>query len=435
MKKSKTSKKDEPIYIRPEWQDKKISAPLVEGKSQYPQITDFFATIYCALTFNIMAYSGLFGMMSILLFYAIWLPHGFYKGNFRLLPSKDMLAPAIFVGFCVLSVLWSDYRSISLRYGVEFASMVACVFIMSRLVSINAFIKGLTIGASVALIATLINGNYGMDYVSGDYALVGLFGSKNQVGFVAEIGVIASIVYLFGKHRPLSKFIYAFIPLGLCAVCLKLSSSASSVITLIIALGVMMVGYYLNKFPKRFRAVTLVLGIFIISTLTLFAMYIGWQDALLGIFGKDTTLTGRTYLWDEGMKVGSEDPILGHGYAAFWVPGQQAAEKYWFKFMIFGRSGFHFHNLYIQSFVDLGAIGFLLITSLIILNCKKSFGFIIKNGLSPTAILCLGFAFMFLTRAFVEVDFLGPFGIGPLLFFAILPRLAGENSLMKSKSV
>ena len=39
---------------------------------------------------------------------------------------------------------------------------------------------------------------------------------------------------------------------------------------------------------------------------------------------------------------------------------------------------------------------------------------------------------MFLLRSFVEVDLLGPFGAGPLLFFSILPRLEGYKRAEKA---
>ena len=84
---------------------------------------------------------------------------------------------------------------------------------------------------------------------------------------------------------------------------------------------------------------------------------IGALDLLLGAFGKDATLTGRTYLWAEGLAAARENPFLGVGYQAYWVQGFPEAERLWEEFYIGSRSGFHFHNTYIEVLVELGFVG------------------------------------------------------------------------------
>ena len=53
---------------------------------------------------------------------------------------------------------------------------------------------------------------------------------------------------------------------------------------------------------------------------------------------------------------------------------------------------------------------------------------VLKNDMKLELGLALGISFMFLIRAFVEVDWLGPFGLGPLMFFSIFPRLAAVSA-------
>ena len=82
---------------------------------------------------------------------------------------------------------------------------------------------------------------------------------------------------------------------------------------------------------------------------------------LLGAFGKDSTLTGRTYLWAEGLAAAGAAPTFGTGYYAYWVQGFPEAERLWEEFYITSRSGFHFHNTYIEALVELGVVGFALV--------------------------------------------------------------------------
>ena len=116
-------------------------------------------------------------------------------------------------------------------------------------------------------------------------------------------------------------------------------------------------------------------------------------------------------------------PWLGHGYAAFWVVGQPQAEIYWQEFMIYNRGGFHFHNLYVETFVELGALGLTMMVLLIFGLCIASLRLALRAGLGLETGLFLAISFMFLTRSFAEVDMIVPFGVGPLLFYALIPQL------------
>jgi exopolysaccharide production protein ExoQ len=398
-----------------------------DSDTKYPQLRDWYAVPAVAITTVIMAYSGLFGIYPILLLYAMWLPLAFYKGRFIVQPSRDILLPLIFAGYCLLSILWSAYPDVSTRTALEYTSMIICTIIISRIVGLETFIKGITTGVSLVLIVTLLNGNYGKDFFSGTYALVGLFGSHNQVGLYAEIGAYASLLYLLAKNHWPEKILFSLFPFLLCALCLVLSRSASSIVTFVLVLIVSYAAYLIAKLAPHRRRPVFVLGIIFAIIIAVTGVYLGQQDTLFHMMGKDATLTGRTYLWAEGTKVGLKDPILGHGYNAFWVAGQIEAERYWFEFQMYNRSGFHFHNLYVQTFVDLGAVGLLLMLLMILLNCIKGFRYIIDDGISLNAIFCLGMSVMFFARAFVEVDFLGPFGVGVLIFFSMLPRLAARD--------
>lgn len=404
---------------------------LLPYSLQSPRIPDRLAVIYVVLSLILMAYSTLFSVITILAFFAIWLPHAFYKKTFILTPTRDLFLAVLLPLLCVYSVLWSAYPGKTLYTGTEFLAMGICTIIMARTVSLMAFAKGLTLGCTIALIITLMSGNYAQDYFSKTYALVGLFGSKNQVGFIAEIGIYVSLLLAFAKIDKFQKFLFAIIPLVICAVCLYMSRSATSVMSLTAMLGILCGMYFVTRLPQGLRMPALVAGIFAVVTVVMFAVAldVSMVDTILGSFGKNSTLTGRTYLWAEGVKNGMEMPWLGHGYVSFWVAGQPQAELYWHEFLIGNRTGFHFHNLYVQTFVDLGALGVAVVALLLLGLCIASLRLVLRAGLGLETGLLLGMSFMFLVRSFAEVDILGPFGVGPLLFFALIPQLAQARSI------
>jgi exopolysaccharide production protein ExoQ len=148
--------------------------------------------------------------------------------------------------------------------------------------------------------------------------------------------------------------------------------------------------------------------------------------------GKDSTFTGRTYLWSQGIKDGLQRPFTGWGYQAFWVVGQPLAERYWYEYGMFDRAGFHFHNLFINVFVELGFVGLILMIMIYLSTGVKSVQFLLRNGANLQSVFFVGITIMFILRALPEVDTSGPFGIGPLLFFSIIPRITEYNKITQA---
>ena len=388
-------------------------------KTQFIQLPEWRAIAMVVLTVMILAFSFNIGMIAILALYALWFSHAFYKKQFVLAPSSDMIVPTVFTGLSAISFLWSDYPLDSLYKGAEYISMMLCTLIMFRLVPIAALIKGVAVSSVAIMLITLMGGQHASDAFSSDYALVGYFGSKNVVGFYAELGLIATLCAFLIKGNSLAK-ISLYVPfLALCAVCLYWSQSSSSLLSFIVVCASVLGVWMIRRFPLNARPI--ILGLGVLGVLTAAIMALAFNTSLyektLSMLGKDSTLTGRTYLWQEGVNHGLERPILGHGYSAFWVVGQPYAERYWEEFYITSKTGFHFHNLLIQTFVDLGIIGLILVIWMV---AKFVVTFLYRCILSETdnaQLFMLAISIMLLVRIFVEVDFLGPFGVGPLLFF------------------
>jgi exopolysaccharide production protein ExoQ len=331
---------------------------------------------------------------------------------------------------CAISTLWSDYPSTTGYLGTAFFIYALCIMIIARSVTFTAFSKGMLLGLFIALGLTVLNGRYQIDPMTGSYSLFGLYGSKNMVGFAAEIGSICAAVLFFTEKKLLHKLLLAVLPLLFFVYCLSESRSGTAQITLLVALSIMLVTSLSSHIPRSIRGVFIGLGMMIIvlGVGSIFAF--GGQEKILRLLGKDATLTGRTYLWEEGFKVGADRAILGHGYSAFWVQGNPAAERYWSEFYIEARAGFHFHNSVVQVFVDLGALGVLILGMIALTNLLLSMMGILRYHADGEHLFWFGIAVMFISRAWVEVDFfVGPFGTGSLLFYSIIPRLIEQPRL------
>ena len=327
---------------------------------------------------------------------------------------------------CSYSVFWSQVPQRSLYFGLQFVSMVACTIIITRVCSLLALIKGLAYGSAAVLLIAFLSNNYQPDYFTGESLLVGYFGSKNQVGLFADVCILTTMLLLFEK-KPLFLKLVPMLPLiGLGTVALYFSHSASSLLSLAAVLGVTAAAYVITRFSPKMRPILMVLGMAFVALAFFYTAIfnLDLQSATLQSVGKDATLTGRTYLWSEGIKAGLTRPWLGYGYSAFWAPGQPLAERYWSEFDITSPTGFHFHNSFIQTFVDVGVFGLLLIIGVVVGNLVISLRRLVRDGLTMETTYVLGVSCLFLIRAFVEVDFLGQYGIGTLLVYSVIPLLS-----------
>jgi exopolysaccharide production protein ExoQ len=276
--------------------------------------------------------------------------------------------------------------------------------------------------------------HYGFDPLSGTYTLIGLFGSKNQIGLFAEIGILFAVIGLSVRQRFVEKMAFTLIPIMVFALSLYLSKSVSSIISLAVILMAMCAAAFIGRMPRSFRTIVLIGFTLTVIMVGLFGAAFDVQDTVLKGFGKNATLTGRTFLWQEAINSGMKAPILGHGYAAFWVEGQPKAEQLWMKFGVTTKVGFHFHNVFLEVFVELGALGVAIIVFIMLANCWKSTRALLRNGMSVEYMYALGVSIMFLIRAMVEVDIIGTFSVGPLLFFSVLPRLADLERVKRDAS-
>jgi len=403
-----------------------------EVKDSIPRLGDTQATLCVAATTIILAYGGIFGFVGIMGFYAMWFPRIKYRGTFTLKITRDVVYTMLFPTMACLSTIWSNVPSLSLYTALEYTSSILCAIIMARIVSPSSFIRGLNIGITITLIASIMSRRYGVDPFTGNYSLVGLFGSKNQVGLFAELGILSAIVGFLYPQKRLSKLFFCLGPLCLCIAALYMSKSTSSVLSLFIIIAMIISAYFITRLPKAYRTFACVIAVIWFTVLTVTALTLNWQDDIFHAFGKDSNMTGRTMLRTKGIQSGMNHPVLGHGYSAFWVQGNPVAEQMWYQFEIPARAGFHFHNLFIETFVGLGAVGAFLITLLLLQNIFKSFAGILKYGMEKEYIFALGIAIMFIIRAYVEVDLVGTFGIASIVFFGNLPRLATHEKEKRS---
>lgn len=262
-----------------------------------------------------------------------------------------LLLPA----FSLLSFLWSEYPSASLRAAIQFALTIAFVIIGARFLRERGFIRAIFFLYVLVTILSILFG-----HVRGDTgAWQGIFGSKNSFSSQMLVFWLVSLAIALDKRSPLALRLMglACAPVAILMVVLAQSAGAllvSGPATLVLLTGLMM-RYFTGLQRIAFLTLMTLLGAACLILLITF-----WDmlfEALIVYTGKDVTLTGRTFIWGIGQQIVAEKPMLGVGFQAFWIPGNPLAEIIWYEFGIVERTGFNFHNMYLHHAVEVGLIG------------------------------------------------------------------------------
>ncbi|WP_174293495.1 O-antigen ligase family protein, partial [Sphingomonas bacterium] len=203
---------------------------------------------------------------------------------------------------------------------------------------------------------------------------------------------------------------------AICLASRSVDGAASTALALAVLLGTAM----LARSPRRVRRLATAVGLAVAGSVAAAAWSLGRDRLgdLLRLIGKTPDLTGRTYLWWRARKVMADHRWLGVGYQAFWRPQFADARGLYRYAGIASQSGFHFHNLYVETEVELGVIGLAAVGLTLLAIAAASVQRYDRQPDAPAALMLALVAFL-LSRTLLEVDMLEPFSLGWLLLVLV----------------
>jgi len=127
------------------------------------------------------------------------------------------------------------------------------------------------------------------------------------------------------------------------------------------------------------------------------ALFLDLGSGLIQKLGRDPTLTGRTQLWAQILKM-TNNTIVGTGFESFWLGARldTLSHMYWWH-------PTESHNGYIETYLNLGWIGVVLLGAVLVTGYRNVIRQL-KQGL-PVARLWLAFIFVALAYDFTEAAF------------------------------
>ena len=265
----------------------------------------------------------------------------------------------VLVGMMVLSLGWSmtpSYTMDSIRGEVlpmtAFAIYFASRFNMREQLRILAIALG--IGAFLSFFYAMAIPSVGRHVGDKfDGAWKGIYSQKNRFSTTMTLTILLYFV-LGVVNRPGIERTLARIGLAFSIAMIVLSTSKSG---LLIFLTLMVIMVLTLMFRWRGRRSVLVLDLAGLGGLCAIAgLSVTWQDIVISL-GRDPTLSARTYIWTGAIDKIMDQPLLGYGRAAFWVPDSKPAFEVGLLADSIGFVPAHAHNGFIDVAIDLGLLG------------------------------------------------------------------------------
>lgn len=320
---------------------------------------------------------------------------------------------ALFPGLALLSAFWSEAPELTLRYGIQYLLTLTCGLLLAGMAPGRALAKGM---AGAFITYSLIAIVAGIVAPSGG-AFLGLAASKNIASLFAALAMIGGLsLLLAGEARAERWAGAAGLAIGIGT--LLAARSAGTTVAGFVAAGLVLLLGLVGR-RSRLGAIGAVGGIGVSATIGTVALGDRLGDAIdylvVHALGKDSSLTGRTDLWKTANAEIAERPWFGQGYEAFWRHGNMPAESIWTRYGIEGRSGFNFHNSFLEIQVGLGQIGLaVFLIAMIACIAFATYAYLQRGG--PAVLMLLGIAGLFVVRMSVETMMIMPNDLSSLLF-------------------
>tara|TARA_R110000737_G_scaffold34721_2_gene53315 strand:+ start:1891 stop:3186 length:1296 start_codon:yes stop_codon:yes gene_type:complete len=319
--------------------------------------------------------------------------------------------------WCVMSFAWSDYTSLTLRYGIQLVLTVTIAVAIGYRLAPKTFVKIVFATSAMGGLASLLLGRArsdGMGYL-------GIHASKNALADASSVLIIASLAVLVDRRLSMRWRLPALAAMFLGAVLLVMGQSSGALVSTMAVILVFGVIILLQRLTPYMRLVTIALAVVLGAAIAMLLSSLSDELArlFLDVTGKDITLTGRTDLWAVAFGQIAERPLLGVGFQAFWVPGQPLAEQLWADFGIAGRSGFNFHNTLISNAVEIGILATAAQALIFIAAAWACLGWAIRSPSAASVFFALFMVRLFMLM-WIEVVYFYQFSAGTAIIIAAI---------------
>lgn len=261
--------------------------------------------------------------------------------------------------WAIISVIWSQSPQNTIYYGLNLLVLTLFTFYLVRAFEPERLLRFLMFCGFVFMVlnalTALIFPRYGtsIGLTGGVPALQGICIHKNACAMTTVFLIAPALFIKF--HGSLGGFRrQIYIALGLVEVIL--TQSRTGWIQAVLLLSFAALYHMLDRFKSKDAAALSLLA----GTVVAFFGYVLYQnyETILLLIGKDSTLSGRTQIWEAVMASVWKHPIIGYGYHAFWTG--LSGESSNIALRVHWNPGFA-HSGFLETWLEAGSVGLFLI--------------------------------------------------------------------------
>ncbi|WP_167759474.1 O-antigen ligase [Mycobacterium sp. PS03-16] len=344
--------------------------------------------------------------------------------------SRNLVFVAMLGILILVSAIWSVAPTYTLLYGGMMVGNVLVAHLMASELTFEEIVSFLTrvilVISVVGVVAYFLR--FGPVYYFDVHQRPNIFGGQPFRGFTAHkilaglyatLGAVAVMTTTRGAVRVAC--------MSVLALSVALTSSMIGIVLFLAATPIYVAVRY--AFARRVGTTAMFVGSGAAILVVVFLVASYWEQ-MLGVLARDSTLTGRTTLWHIGVNAWLERPLLGWGFNAYLESSFSGLANRLFN--PYGEWDIpHFHQSFIQTAVDMGALGLAILIGVLVYTLIASYRYGVAVNTSTgafgfvvTLLMVIAATAMFI---FFNYNHFGTFLL-MLLFFSLrrANRVGGE---------
>lgn len=345
----------------------------------------------------------------------------------------------LFLAYCALSVLWSDYMDVALKRWVKSLGDFTMVMVVltedDPFVAVKVWLSRVgfwLVPLSVLLVKYYPNLGRGYNRFTWTPFYQGVATDKNGLGLMCLVCGLAGVWQVVQLMKSAASFkekrkslLAQGILLAMVLWLLWKSNSMTSLSCFVMGSVLIICGGF-RFFTRGKWAIQVVFAGLLTVTLT--ALFLSIGSGLVATLGRDQSLTGRTEIWKAVLSM-PINPLVGTGFESFWLGErlEQLWRMYWWE-------PNEAHNGYIEVYLNLGWIGIMLLGFLLATGYRAAIAAFRRAPLEGG----IRVAFLFVAIAYncteSAVRIMNPAWICLLLSLVVVPggwsRVRNEGRLM-----
>lgn len=293
------------------------------------------------------------------------------------------------------SVFWTPYPADALKTAILLLLTPTLLVVLAARLRTIEFLR-------VVMFAAWLGTLYSVPFF-GTFADGGPYAQKNSLAFHMMIVILVSLGTFLNEEEPLPLRLIALVFVPVAFLFQYIAGSATSLVFAVVgsALLIMVkvvwgsvsqVRHMRSTTLALFAALALIVAIIVLSIPNNTIV-----DDFLALVGKDSSLTGRTAIWEAAERVSAEHPWFGVGIEGFWNPMTGIAQTLNENDSKAFGTKLSFHSAFWELRVHFGFVGLAFFIFAVAWAGLRTVGLWLRDGSVSNSILLVMFTVIFIS--------------------------------------